>query len=431
MSTKPVAILDELQVESGQGMTKRVAYSDYSESDVPWIGMIPTSWELKRIKRVVKIVNEKEDASGSLLPYVGMEHVESKTGKLLPLGDESAADGLSNRFNSGDVLFGKLRPYLAKVALPDFDGLCSSELLVLTPTGICADFLHYYMLAPDFINVIDASTYGAKMPRASWDFIGSLQVACPSEPEQVAIASFLDEETSKIDRLVKKKERLIELLQEKRTALISHAVTKGLNPAAPLKESGVDWLGMIPEHWGIRKLKYLCTMKSGENITFQSIRDSDEYPVFGGNGLRGYTNRFTHDGNLILLGRQGAWCGNIHFGVGKFWASEHAVVVTPREKANVRWLGELLRAMNLRQYSQTAAQPGLSVEFVQNLAIPFPSHNEQSEIAKHIIDNEERLMALHAKVTLAIERLREYRTALISAAVTGKIDVRNHQKTKS
>ena len=111
-------------------------------------------------------------------------------------------------------------------------------------------------------------------------------------------------------------------------------------------------------------------MQSGESITAEGIQESGEYPVFGGNGLRGYTSAFTHDGHFVLVGRQGVLCGNINYGCGKFWASEHAVVASPVKQVETVWLGEMMRAMNLNQYSVAAAQPGLSVDLVSRIATP-------------------------------------------------------------
>jgi type I restriction enzyme S subunit len=159
-------------------------------------------------------------------------------------------------------------------------------------------------------------------------------------------------------------------------------------------------------------------MKAGENITYQSIEEAGDYPVYGGNGVRGYSGDFTHDGDLILLGRQGAWCGNVHFVTGRFWASEHAVVVTPETSICVRWLGEVLRTMNLRQYSQTAAQPGLSVEFLENLSVPLPPRPEQRAIAAFLDRETAKIDALVEKKRRLIELLKEKRAALISHAVT-------------
>jgi len=113
--------------------------------------------------------------------------------------------------------------------------------------------------------------------------------------------------------------------------------------------SGLVWAPLVPAHWTVKKLAFLASLKSGDSITPDDIKEDGPYPVYGGNGLRGYTDRFTHDGEYALIGRQGALCGNINYAKGEFWASEHAVVVAPREEIAVRWLGELLRAMPSRR----------------------------------------------------------------------------------
>jgi type I restriction enzyme, S subunit len=114
-------------------------------------------------------------------------------------------------------------------------------------------------------------------------------------------------------------------------------------------------MSSIPSHWGKMKLKYVASLKSGDTITSDSITESGEYPVFGGNGIRGYTSAYTHCGKYVLIGRQGALCGNINYASGRFWASEHAVVVDIKSEDEVVWLGEILRSMDLNQYSQSVA----------------------------------------------------------------------------
>ena len=190
------------------------------------------------------------------MPYLGLEHIESWSGRKIE-GEISNSEGLASSFVVGDVLFGKLRPYLAKVHLAQQDGLISSEALVVrSKDELHAEFLKYYMLSRDFINIVDSSTYGSKMPRASWDFIGNLPVLLPDVEEQKVIARFLDFKTAQIDALISKKKVLLEKLTEKRTALISHAVTKGLDPSVPMKDSRVDWIGEIPKHWDVWKVTH-------------------------------------------------------------------------------------------------------------------------------------------------------------------------------
>ena len=189
-----------------------------------------------------------------------------------------------------------------------------------------------------------------------------------------------------------------------------------------MKPSGLAWAPVVPAHWTVKKLGFLASLQSGDTTAADDIKDSGPYPVYGGNGLRGYTDRFTHRGEYALIGRQGALCGNINYAKGEFWASEHAVVVTPREEIAVVWLGELLRAMNLNQYSLSAAQPGLAVDAIAALKVPIPPLAEQRAIADYLDRETARLDALVAAKERLLAILAEKRRALITHAVTRGLD---------
>ncbi|HDY8019685.1 TPA: restriction endonuclease subunit S [Vibrio vulnificus] len=400
------------------------AYAEYKDSGVEWVGSIPTHWGLKKLKYLAPLIGEK--ATEKTNP-IALEHIQSWTGKLI--SSDSTFEGDGTKFKAGDILFGKLRPYLAKVYLTKADGEAIGDFHVMRPiSNSYGKFLKSLMLTKDYIATVDASTYGAKMPRASWDFTSNIQLPFCSEVEAEKIANFLDHETSKIDTLIDKQEKLIELLKEKRQAVISHAVTKGLNPHVPMKDSGVEWLGDVPEHWQIVKLSYFLKLLSGDGITSNLIESEGKYPVMGGNGFRGYTSTYNCDGDYALIGRQGALCGNINIAKGKFFASEHAVVVYPHKEFNLTFLSEFLRFMNLGQYSVSAAQPGISVERINGLKIVIPPLAEQELIGDFIDRNIHRFEELTLKSESMIMMLKERKAALISAAVTGKIDVRDWQE---
>ena len=201
----------------------------------------------------------------------------------------------------------------------------------------------------------------------------------------------------------------------------------GLRPYPAYRDSGADWLGRVPEHWEVRRLKTLADMQSGDAITAMSIDEAGQHPVYGANGLRGYTSSYTHDGDFVLIGRQGALCGNVHLAHGRFWASEHAVVATLHLGHVPYWFGALLRVMNLNQYSIAAAQPGLSVDRILNLWAPVPPKLQQTAIARFLNHADRRIRRyIRAKERL-IELLEERKRALIHEAVTGRIDVRTGQ----
>jgi type I restriction enzyme S subunit len=184
------------------------------------------------------------------------------------------------------------------------------------------------------------------------------------------------------------------------------------------KCSEVDWFDSVPVHWEVKRISYFAQLKSGDAIVSEQIEAEGQYPVYGGNGLRGYTSNYTHEGHYILIGRQGALCGNINYGEGKFWASEHAIVVHPFLPTHTKWLGETLRAMNLNQYNVSAAQPGLAVANITCLKVPFPSYAEQQAIANFLDHETAKIDTLIEKQQQLIQLLKEKRQAVISHAVT-------------
>lgn len=191
-------------------------YTHYKESGVEWLGKIPDHWMIRRLKYVIQNISDKVNAKESELKYLGLENIESFTGKLV-YSVELESEGVAHKFQKNDVLFGKLRPYLAKVYLADKTGLSSTEALIFRASEqILPKFLLYYCLSQDFINEVNGTTFGSKMPRASWDSISSFKMCFPKKEEQKAIVSFLDKKIAQIDTLISKQEMLLEKLAEQR-----------------------------------------------------------------------------------------------------------------------------------------------------------------------------------------------------------------------
>ena len=184
------------------------------------------------------------------------------------------------------------------------------------------------------------------------------------------------------------------------------------------KDSRVEWLGEVPHEWNVVKLSYKMKLASGDTLTANDIEPIGQYAVYGGNGLRGYTKNYNCDGSYILIGRQGALCGNINLAKGKFFATEHAVVVYPYEEFNITFLSGFLEFMDLGQYSVSAAQPGLSVDRINALHILVPPINEQIIIGEFLDHETAQIDTLIDKQQTLIQLLREKRQAVISHAVT-------------
>jgi restriction endonuclease S subunit len=373
------------------------------------------------------------------LPYIGLEHVETSTGRLLLDVQPEFVESAVSAFRSGDVLFGKLRPYLAKAARPDFDGVCTTELLVLRPRPeVDRGYLFYSLLAQEFVRWINSLTYGTKMPRVSPEQVVSTAIGLPPIDEQRAIADFLDRETAKLDALLARIREGIERLSEFRTALITRGVTKGVDRKARLKQSDVAWLGEIPRHWEVRRLKYVASIRN-EKL----IEKPDGLPYIGLEHVETSTGRLLLDvqPEFVESAVSAFRSGDVLFGKLRPYLAKAArpdfdgvcttelLVLRPRPEVDRGYLfysllaQEFVRWINSLTYG--TKMPRVSPEQVVSTAIGLPPIDEQRAIADFLDRETAKLDALLARIREGIERLKEYRTALISAAVTGKIDVRD------
>ncbi|MCC6702930.1 MAG: restriction endonuclease subunit S [Fluviicola sp.] len=414
-------------------------YDSYKNSEVKWLGEIPIHWNVTKLKFIGNAIGG--------LTYTPNDIVEDETNGKLVLRSSNIQDG---KLSLVDNVYVKSE-ISEKLTLKKGDILICSRngSQHLIGKNICIDerteghtfgafmmifrskyysFLNHFFNSPIFTSQ-SGLFLTATINQLTSGTLNNFYIALPeSLEEQTSIANYLDHKTAQIDDLIANKERLIQLLEEERIAIINQAVTKGLDPSVPMKDSGIEWLAEIPEGWVAKKIKYIATLQSGDNITSEEIEEKGSYPVYGGNGLRGYYSKYTNEGNYILIGRQGALCGNVKYAQGKFWASEHAIVCYLKEEYNWKWFGKLMESMNLNQYNQSAAQPGLAVGAIINLSIPTTSLSEQEKIIEFISDYESKTDNLILKYRQEIELLKEYKTALISEVVTGKMDVRDYSE---
>ena len=433
-------------------------YSKYKPSGVEWLGDVPEHWDVKRLKRAVRLDDKKVEADQEkLVPYIGMENIESWTGRLLPIDPDVIPTGTANEFKANHTLFGKLRPYLAKVCNPGFDGLCSTELLVLEGVKIHRDALLYALLCEGFIRLVDASTYGSKMPRASWDFIGDCALPIAPPDEQRAIVGFLHRETARIDTLVTKKRTLIERLKEKRTSLISRTVTGGLPPDAAraagfdpnpkLKPSAIEWLGDVPEHWKVLPFtKYVAEKSDYRGKTPEKTQDG-VFLVTARNVRMGRidyeaSQEYVAEDDYDEIMRRGlpkqgdilftteAPLGNVAM-VDREDVALAQRIIRFRMKPDFFFDRFVLYAMmsdhfqvQLQSLSTGSTAEGLKASKLPMLRLVAPPVPEQRVIAAFLDAATSKVDSLVAEIETATERLQEYRTALIRAAVTGKVDVR-------
>ena len=395
-------------------------------------------WKLSKLKFEVDLISEKIHFGEVDARYIGLEHIESSTGRLLD-SSESSPDGLVSQFEDGDVLFGKLRPYLAKVASPDFSGVCSSEALVLRPRKKTdRKFLQYRLLEPGFIDAVNASTFGAKMPRASWSFIGNQQIDIPLKVTQTQIADFLDRETSRIDRLIEKKRQQIDLLREKEKSEISEIANRGMGQTDFSTDNEFPWRGKFPSRWKESRLR--AHFRQAKRQGFEDLEVLSVYREFGvieKSSRTDNNNKTPEDlskyqlvepGDLVI-NKMKAWQGSL--GVSRFRGivSPDYVVMVPIREHHPEYMHHLLRAKPMpnvyEQISKGIRLAQWRLEPYKFLCLPLflPEIEEQKEISIAIDRALKRSRATQRAIRKSISLLMEKRAALITAAVAGQLDV--------
>ena len=419
------------------------AYESYKDSGVEWLGQVPSHWAVRPFKRAFRVVSEKATERSWAL---GLEHIEGWTGRLTESSADFEGDGTA--FEPGDILYGKLRPYLAKVYVAPQNGEAVGDFHVLRSNdlSISSLFASYYLRSKETVSQLNSSTYGARMPRVSWDFMGMLPIPQPPAAEQTAIAAFLDRETGKIDALIEAQTRLIELLKEKRQAVISHAITKGLNPDAPMKDSGIEWLGQVPAHWGVATLRHLTTqIVDGAHFTPTYVEDGVPFLRVTDITRKEIdlqeVKRIPEHEHIDLIKRCNPKIGDLllskngTIGVPKVvdWNWEFSIFVSLcliklNNKLSAKYVEKVFMSKGIEvQISADTKQStvtNLHLEKIANFYFPVPPMEDQEKISSHIEKVTKKYDRLVTEAESAVSLLRERRAALISAAVTGKIDVR-------
>lgn len=359
------------------------------------MGVIPDDWEVRKLSEHFMIY------AGGDVPKHSLSQTQSASHPYPIFANALQDKGLygytNERRSKEDSLTITARGYLGYAEYRDEPFFPIVRLLVLEPIGqLDARFTTYAV--NDRVKFAIEST---GVPQLTAPQVGKYSVAAPTLREQRAIATALRD----VDALLGGLNRLIAKKRDLKQATMQQLLT------------GQTRLPGFHGEWQTKSLSAVCSMKSGEGITSVSIDQFSGYPCYGGNGLRGYTTRFTHDGTYALVGRQGALCGNIFAVEGQFFASEHAIVVTAFADTDIRWLTSVLGRMNLNQYSESSAQPGLSVSKILKLEITAPpTKAEQTAIAEVLTDMDAELSALEARR----DKTRDLKQAMMQELLTGK-----------
>ena len=436
-------------------MSRRLPPYPYRISGEAWLGHVPSHWATPRLKANVTDIVDLTDRRSTGEMYVALEHVESWTGKISSTQSDVLFESQVKRFQARDVLFGKLRPYLAKVTQPERGGVCVGEFLVLRPReGIMApSYLERLMRSKPMVDLVDASTYGAKMPRANWNFMGNVAIPLPPLEEQAAIVRYLDHADEIINRYISAKERLIALLEEQRQAVIHQAVTRGLDPNVRLKPSGVECLGDVPAHWQNRRLRSVIEMrvsnvdkhtKDGETPirlcnyvdVYYNYTITNDLSFMRATASPSEIERFRLQRNDVVITKDSETWDDIAVPAlvtdppNDLICGYHLAILRPNGPIEGSYLARVLQAPQIAYQFHVSAQGitryGLTHHDILSSIVPLPPLAEQAAIAEYLDSATAGIDAAIARAHRQIELLDEYRTRLIADVVTGQLDVRHY-----
>lgn len=416
-------------------------YTSYKPSGVEWLGDVPEHWESNRLKKYLIERNEKNspiktDNLLSVTMYQGVIPVSEKQGN----GGNKPKENLENYKISypNDIVLNSMNVIVGSVGLNKYMGLISPAYYALYNRDQTNNikFFSYIFHNPFFQKGLfglgngimykesedgKLNTIRLKIPMEK---LNQVVLPCPSISEQNQIVSFLDTETARIDNLIAKQEKLIELLEEQRKSIISHAVTKGLNPNAPMKDSGVEWLGEVPNHWKIGRLKNLLSINNGSDYKEFEVENSENsYPVYGSGGVFTYSSKYIYDQESVLLGRKGTINKPLYV-TSPFWAVDTMFYSQVKQGVHGKYVYYQALGFPYDRYSSNTALPSMTQTDLLNLSVTIPLISEQIEITQFLDNENAKFDNLISKQKNLIEKLKEYRSSIISHTVTGKIDIR-------
>ena len=439
--------MSEVVATAQQGLTgKYHPYPEYKDSGVEWLETVPSHWDAKRLGQFLferrEKVSDKDYAALSV----------TKNGILPQLDTAAKSDAGDNRklVKTGDFVINSRSDRKGSSGISERDGSVSLISIVMEPKGINHRYIHHLLRSYPFQEEFYRWGKGivADLWSTNYSEMKNIILPIPTDTEQRTIAAFLDYETSQIDRLISLQQRLIELLKEKRQAVISHAVTKGLNPDAPMKDSGVEWLGQVPEHWVVSPLKYKCEFSGGgtpskDNLEYwngsipwvspkdmKSFWITDAEDKITEQAIKESSTKLVQPGAVLMVVRSGILQRTIPVGINTIPVTMNQDMKAIRFSSAVyaEWLSFFIKgyedSLLLDWRKQGATVESIEHEYLANSLMLFPPEEEARSIIAALGRRLDKFDQLEQRASDAITLLQERRTALISAAVTGKIDLR-------
>lgn len=399
------------------------------DSGVSWLGEIPEHWSVAPLKTEFTRVKRKTIEGAGIVTAFRDGEVTLRSNRRSEGFTEADDYSGYQRILPNDLAIHSMDAFAGAIGVSDSDGMCSPVLSVCTASnGNDPRFMGYQMRLMAERGWIESLSRSVRERTSEfrWAEAGKQKVALPPIEEQKAIADFLDREVAQIDLLIEKQNQLVATLQERLKAEVREKTFANVGGLAGFGFTA-DTTKRLPESWNMGQLAHLVSLFSGNSIDSALIEQGGSFPVYGANGFRGFTETSNLNKEVLLVGRVGALCGNVHHISGEVWVTEHALIAEPRKSFNFSWLRHTLRAMNLGQYATSTAQPVIAAGVISKLRLPIPPLAAQVAIGEELDSEERKVENLVALAVEVINSLLERRMAIISCATTGKIDVRGRK----
>jgi len=406
------------------------------DSGVPWLGEVPEHWDVRKLRNFLREVTERNQPDLPLLSVVREKGVILRDMINKDENHNFVPDDLRNYkvVREGQFVMNKMKAWQGSYGISRHDGIVSPAYFIFDIDGVESAYFHYAIRSKAYVPFFTQTSDGVRIGQwdLSQDRMKEIPFLIPSHLEQFAIVRFLDHMDRRIRRYIRTKQKLIKLLEEQKQAIIHRAVTRGLDPSVPLKPSGVEWLGDIPEHWEISRVKaefqclnYRRVPLSGTERETMTLR---RYDYYGASGVIDKVDDYLFDDELLLIAEDGAnlVLRNLPLAIiarGKFWVNNHAHILKPK-RGNLEYLAAAMEGLNYMPWISGAAQPKLTKDRLMCISISMPPRDEQDAIIAAVQAETRPLQSTIEHTHREIALLREYRTRLISDVVTGKLDVR-------
>jgi len=410
-------------------------YSAMKDSGIEWLGKVPEHWELERGKNLFKRVERSVREMDEVVTCFRDGTVTLRKNRRTQGFTESLKEIGYQGIRVGDLVIHAMDAFAGAVGVADSDGKGTPVYAVCKPKPNANAHYHALVLREMARSQwILALATGIRERSTDFRFgtYASQRVPLPPLPEQDAIVRFIEYVDRRIWRYIRAKRKLIELLEEQKQAIIHRAVTRGLDPDAPLKDSGVEWLGQVPAHWQISRVKTEFTCLNSRRIPLNTSErgamTSRLYDYYGASGVIDKVDEYLFDDELLLIAEDGAnlVLRNLPLAIiarGRFWVNNHAHILKPR-RGNLEYLAAVMETLDYTPWITGAAQPKLTKDRLLSAVVAVPPPTEQIEIIASVNDETASLRVAADRARREIELLNEYRTRLIADVVTGKLDVR-------